>query len=444
MDSLCAVCGKDAPYKCETCDSIFYCGEACQAKDGPLHKLLCQEIKSFLETRPSPHDSPVRVFRLGLKFPKKSALPELVWIPCKLQISPVGKAEWSPDLRASLDCDIQSLFIKKSESCRFGSRVLIGQMPHPEDDDDAEYEENMALRTLLAGKKSIEPCIGEETVPNSFDASLRGPYVALAYGPQDPDGGYVEYRDMTLADLRHVIQHLAQEVGMFASLSRNPFVIFDEKDWVQAVHVECQLEGKSRKKRYRQITISKKHSIFAPAKRSKGCKVTQAMGFPLRLQFGPGSPCLETCSPWDLQLEALTPSGYRKWVLGEGYSPYEHPIHKSVLVVRCDENGTPGNVMADQVEALTDFGHHSEDSCLLLIDPALINDPFEELTQKQFKPLREAFQEWFIDYTMNVDKREDMEERNGEGSISGISPFAMPGLKAYKGKGKREIDLDGE
>lgn len=77
------------------------------------------------------------------------------------------------------------------------------------------------------------------------------------------ESGILAYRDVTLNDLRAVVNSYSQKFTVFEDEKENPFVIRDESKWIKAVKVSCEgdveLLGKAK---YRQIEIKKNHPIF--------------------------------------------------------------------------------------------------------------------------------------------------------------------------------------
>lgn len=189
MDHLCAVCGSKTNRKCVSCQTTFYCEEACQAKDHPLHRLLCKKFTAFLKTRPPYHDSLNTVYKLALKFPMKSAVPTLIWVECHL-----GEYEWVPDLKNALQTEdlayLTTYHIDTNETCRFGRKLRISGFTESFLDilgsSMWDLEHNAILDRVLAGRH-----FGSLYEHNPY--LWGGSFVTMAYDTERPDGGSIEY-----------------------------------------------------------------------------------------------------------------------------------------------------------------------------------------------------------------------------------------------------------
>ncbi|KAI1077937.1 hypothetical protein F5B20DRAFT_592371 [Whalleya microplaca] len=73
--SRCTYCDEPGKNICGQCRTARYCSRGCQAKDWPVHKLLCDTLVEFKnKNRPTPNH--VR----GIMFPAEESKPKYVWV----------------------------------------------------------------------------------------------------------------------------------------------------------------------------------------------------------------------------------------------------------------------------------------------------------------------------------------------------------------------------
>ncbi|KAK4895039.1 hypothetical protein LTR27_006906 [Elasticomyces elasticus] len=67
---VCGICGNTGVlFKCGRCKSLYYCSKTCQAKDWPIHKMLCVKPNSKLKDDGSGVNLPQGILSFDDKFP---------------------------------------------------------------------------------------------------------------------------------------------------------------------------------------------------------------------------------------------------------------------------------------------------------------------------------------------------------------------------------------
>lgn len=218
---------------------------------------------------------------------------------------------------------------------------------------------------------------------------------------------------------------------MFKQPPRNPFIIFDQESWAQAVKVKCKEDWSytgtaerylcswAENKDYQQLTIFKKHPDFDHTKKDDDgstkyhhCKISQLLGMQLRFQVCRHSGCEEECSTDDVELMDFS-DGYAE--RAEDLKKYGG--HEELLVLRYDEYGALTNIMAEQVEA---FAAYCKEE-----GQAMIADSKSDNPQEAFKVHQEKFEN-------------EIAMREIDCSVSGISPYGLPALSNRRKRQRSE------
>lgn len=181
----CIVCGAADAKACSSCKSSRYCGPKCQKVDWPIHKLLCKEITA-LSPRPSEDHY------LGILFPVDSKTPQLLWVECKtIQLAGDDNKFHLPQVETHLGNDKPSpermiITYNAYRSLEIDHTIIV----HVRDNFGSDGSRpNLCVNETREGKGSFE---------------WRGPLVAL-HQIGDADDPYTFYKDVTLEDLRIVV-----------------------------------------------------------------------------------------------------------------------------------------------------------------------------------------------------------------------------------------------
>ncbi|KAI1780279.1 hypothetical protein F4818DRAFT_435485 [Hypoxylon cercidicola] len=198
----CVMCNKSPAMLCERCRSCYYCSRQCQRSDYPSHKLLCRD---FANQSPRPSPSHKR----AIFFPVERTKPRLIWILCTLKYSSEDEGFGSKpfetiDLHPYLGpdkpyADTQHIEYNPKRDRNLG-RGMVYWAPSKAGYSIALEFRETALVDGSAVNGSILESMGALGSP-SFPWS--GPIIAIRELPSEI------YDDITLADFRHVLDHMA-------------------------------------------------------------------------------------------------------------------------------------------------------------------------------------------------------------------------------------------
>ncbi|CAG8980125.1 hypothetical protein HYALB_00013610 [Hymenoscyphus albidus] len=111
----CVICNTTDAKRRSSCLSTAYCSHACQKKDWPLHKTICKDFTTTLE---SPPPSPRHI--LAIHLPVSSPTPTLVWVALSPGGSPGAILSLPSDPEADRDCPgTESVFITSNKLRNF-------------------------------------------------------------------------------------------------------------------------------------------------------------------------------------------------------------------------------------------------------------------------------------------------------------------------------------
>jgi hypothetical protein len=193
----CTMCGKTGARRCVRCKSIHYCSKDCQRDDWPLHKLLCQSIATFEQLNPRPSKDHI----MGIFFPEDVPNPQLTWVECSWITSTYDDrylknvADYKPLFRDELPWNmdiVQDDILRQELLTEAGCIRFFFRRRFTSDGSRS----NRSIETVL------------QTVPRDY-FDWRGPFLALGLGrPIVSRALDTEYRDMNMADFRHLADHL--------------------------------------------------------------------------------------------------------------------------------------------------------------------------------------------------------------------------------------------
>ncbi|KAI9046938.1 hypothetical protein LZ554_009013 [Drepanopeziza brunnea f. sp. 'monogermtubi'] len=307
--SKCSFC--DTPVKdklCYRCHSASYCSEECQKSDFPLHTLFCAGLAAFRQSFPRPTDSDRLKYKLAFYFPF-TGRPDFVWVP----ISIIGKNGEKMSTSVKIE---EGHLTSPTTSHNFQSREShfevyrndypISKLPGP----------NKLMRALIRGYHHY---LCNEVTQDVI--RTNGPLVILKLNPRHPcrDGlveksgsdGLVKdmkqtgYKDITLADVRLVLEYYASKSKTFESDLPNRFIIRDpSKGWVEGVKISCEGDMKLLAcKKYRDvwarpstpeendqalINMKMAHGFYPRRPRYRDGNIGQAGSDCIRKRRGPG------------------------------------------------------------------------------------------------------------------------------------------------------------
>lgn len=216
-----------------------------------MHKLLCSKFKPFITDNPRPDD----MHKLALLFPEKADLPQLIWVETRVYHE---ENEDGSKYIHSMGCTRKL----KQHLPNFARPMPIDPNPYKIqiwlDDMQQEFEGNQCLAHLTKGYASRDLAAG---MISAYD--WNGNQVVLGFDEQNQNSQVTKYRDVTLNDLRGVLNTLSQNMIIFEDDKVNRFIIRDESKWIKAVKVSCSGDIKFLgKAQFRQVEIKVNHPIY--------------------------------------------------------------------------------------------------------------------------------------------------------------------------------------
>lgn len=198
----CLMCNKSPARRCGRCRSVFYCSKECQKEDFCNHKHLCRAY-SEQHSRPSPHH------RRAIFFPADEDKPRIIWMEILHGIE--NGWHWEgPEHGPWVGDTLPGYRIVEVNKVR-GRRLGHGFAPYAHGEkegycirfifrDNYLQDGSLPNRSIAA---SVRPWCSLGHVP-------RGPVAVVRVLPDDPNRTFegAVYDDVTLADLRHAIDHL--------------------------------------------------------------------------------------------------------------------------------------------------------------------------------------------------------------------------------------------
>ncbi|CZR69911.1 uncharacterized protein PAC_19811 [Phialocephala subalpina] len=263
----CAVCDNRGRLDCGTCKSTQYCSAECQAKDFPLHRLLCSKFVPFLEAdAPSEksgneywgekNKSGRTTCKLAIRFPAKSKHPELIWLKC-VKVKHDFDADRGEYPQEQSITDALSAFMTRPDGiCYRPDRIQIFM-----EKDPASHEPNECLAFLNEGYTDIDQ-------PHRMDdqSRSRGDIIVAKFCvvrkiqyPTLHTRDAITYANVTLADLRVGFNTLTRNNNHFDSPSPNPYFLRDPFPWMKAVKVR---EKKGHENSYHLVEVIRAFNIF--------------------------------------------------------------------------------------------------------------------------------------------------------------------------------------
>lgn len=207
----CTVCGKKPAKLEQQCKSTRYCSKECQKADWSTHKLLCKQ-RVELPRRPGENTSRGS-YRLSISFPADKPGPVFVWVYCDLMLED-GKAIDSPKMLDFFGND-------SAQTCQvINKNLMIGK--------SLCHELILYYRdTFLIDGSKPNHSVAKAMQPFSHYANTwRGQILLMR-----------ESGDITLADLRHAVIHLAAYAN---SNVFKPETLIGGSDFVRGVVVTCE------------------------------------------------------------------------------------------------------------------------------------------------------------------------------------------------------------
>ncbi|CZR69914.1 uncharacterized protein PAC_19814 [Phialocephala subalpina] len=291
----CTVCGKSTKNNCNKCKSAWYCSAVCQKKDWALHKLLCANFTTFIETRPTteidsneklPPNVVSTTYKSAILFPENATIPQLIWIKSNIESTYEERFEKRP---------LTPNFHYYETLCSGLSKYM--EMPSAHNDDDveiwvgdnslAECKANRCFATLNAGY--FHGDVGGIFRP-THPILYAGNAIAtrsITTQHEDPVVGKHEqtlYQDVTLGDLRRAFQFMARKNIIFEADKKNLFFLGDPGQWIDAVKISVSGDMYfDNKPKYRQVSIKSDHDIFTD-KDTDVSHISELMGYPLLLR----------------------------------------------------------------------------------------------------------------------------------------------------------------
>ncbi|KAI1774545.1 hypothetical protein F4818DRAFT_418218 [Hypoxylon cercidicola] len=201
VSNKCAVCWKDDAKRCGTCKSCSYCSKECQKSDWQSHKLLCKTIAT---EPPRPSSSHLR----AIYFPDDKQAPQLVWIHC----SPENGIPMDPGL---VDMALLRKLTQRNEADTL-SRTKVWRNNRLKKETSHMIEFHYRDNFYNDGSRSTASLNAVVKPHGPEKRDWRGPLVVLAIlieraeeseGADEADEASLNYRDMTLADFRSVIDY---------------------------------------------------------------------------------------------------------------------------------------------------------------------------------------------------------------------------------------------
>ncbi|KAI4860214.1 hypothetical protein F4820DRAFT_437501 [Hypoxylon rubiginosum] len=197
----CVMCNKMPAMLCQRCRSCYYCSRQCQKSDYPSHKLLCRD---FANQSPRPSPSHKR----AILFPVERTKPKLIWMLCTLRYSSEDDGfEPQPfetiNARAYLGPDepwveTQHIEYNPKRNRRLGSGMVYFARRK------AGYSIALKFREagLVDGSAINGSLLESLGALGRFEHPWAGPIIAIRELPSEI------YEDITLGDLRHVLDHV--------------------------------------------------------------------------------------------------------------------------------------------------------------------------------------------------------------------------------------------
>ena len=185
----CLICNATDVKSCVSCRSASYCSKECQKIDWPLHKHLCKIIPT-MTTRPSPSS------RLAILFPVDSKSPKLVWVNCPMIHLPDDEEEFeAPEVKPFLGPGYPPPTPERM-ICWNNQVRGVEQLDHTiiaHIRDNGRNDGSKLNQAVIA-------CAGNTPAP------WMGPVIVLSQvgEPTDP---YSVFQDVTLEDLRHIVDY---------------------------------------------------------------------------------------------------------------------------------------------------------------------------------------------------------------------------------------------
>ncbi|KAN0080597.1 hypothetical protein V8E54_003801 [Elaphomyces granulatus] len=184
----CLMCSATEAKSCLSCHSASYCSKKCQKEDWPLHKRLCKKIPTMASTRPTASS------RLAILFPVESTSPQLIWVNCPMTQLPDDENEFElPEVLPFLGPGqpTPGCMICWKNDIRGVERLDHTVMAYIRDNGHNDGSTN---------NQSVAACAGQ--TPRLW----MGPVVVLNQ-VGEADEPYSVYQDVTLEDLRHIIDY---------------------------------------------------------------------------------------------------------------------------------------------------------------------------------------------------------------------------------------------
>ena len=213
---MCIMCQADASGsgQCSGCLSVWYCSRQCQSVDWSAHQLLCSSYITFVRSRPSgPH-------RLGIRFPRDTQRPDLIWVPMITRRKPGVPDRYYPKLSSFLGhergaVDAITITHNQRRGVHVGHNITVF---HRQSDELP----NKSLR------HAVEACHGM-TVPGEAGT---GQHVAVVGKANTPPSAAA---DITLSDFRHVLD-------FFSTCDDTTVRETPTGGSIRAVRISCELE----------------------------------------------------------------------------------------------------------------------------------------------------------------------------------------------------------
>jgi hypothetical protein len=191
MDPNCRACKFESAKKCAKCKTVQYCGRACQVKDWPIHKYVCESLP-FPEKKPSSSPAVYCFF-----MPENGDKIQVIQVETERTLDPVTKKYYDkPKLEEFLGRDLEEYVPRatKRKDAVYSINLIIMRK-------NLEFEMDNSVTNKLAKKLTN----------NKMSYDWKGSLVAMKFVDTDKNkpNELLNFIGIEIKDLKNMVELLS-------------------------------------------------------------------------------------------------------------------------------------------------------------------------------------------------------------------------------------------